>query len=33
MISVATILGAAVPLEILGNMVGINLEIYRKGEA
>ncbi len=32
-ITVAAILGAPVPLEILGNMVGISLETYRKGEA
>jgi methylmalonyl-CoA mutase len=32
-ITVATILGAVVPLEILGNMAGISLETYRKGEA
>ena len=32
-ITVATFLGAPVPLEILGNMVGISLETYRKGEA
>ena len=33
MITVAAILGASVPLEILGNMAGISLETYRKGEA
>ena len=32
-ITVAAILGAPVPIEILGNMVGISLETYRKGEA
>jgi methylmalonyl-CoA mutase len=32
-ITVAAILGASVPLEILGNMAGISLETYRKGEA
>ena len=32
-ITVATILGAPVPLEILGNIVGISLEAYGKGEA
>lgn len=31
--TVAAILGAPVPLEMLGNMVGITLEAYRKGEA
>ena len=33
MITVAAILGATVPLEMLGNILGINLEIYQKGDA
>ena len=32
-ITVAAILGATVPLEMLGNILGINLEIYQKGNA
>ena len=32
-ITVAAILGAPVPLEIVGNMVGVSLETYRKGES
>ena len=32
-ISVASIVGATAPLKMLGNMVGISLESYRKGEA
>ena len=32
-ITASAILGTSVPLEILGNMVGISLEKYRRGEA
>ena len=32
-ITVAAILGATVPLEMLGNILGVNLEIYQKGDA
>ena len=32
-ITVATILGARVPLKILGNILGINLEVYQRGDA
>ena len=33
MITVSAILGATVPLEMLGIILGINLEIYQKGKA
>ena len=32
-ITVAAILGASVPLEMLGNILGVNLEPYQKGNA
>ena len=32
-ITVAGILGATVPIEMLGNILGVNLEMYQKGDA
>ena len=32
-ITVAAILGTSVPLEMLGNILGVNLETYQKGDA